>query len=75
MHLAMLMVSMPVAIEVPAVGVPVHVAMMMAVPVAPVDIDILCRLHDPALELGGWPEWCSVGCCCGKCQGKASACH
>jgi hypothetical protein len=74
-HLAMLVVPMPGAIEVAAVGVAVHVAMMMAVPVVPIDVYILRRLHDAGLDRSGWLQRRSCGCGCGKCQSKASTRH
>jgi hypothetical protein len=43
----MFMVAMPVAIEVAAVRVAMHMAMMMAVPVVPID-NVVRQLHDPA---------------------------
>jgi hypothetical protein len=49
----MLMVAMPGAIEVAAVRVAMHMAMMMAVPVVPIDIDIVRQLHDPASVRSG----------------------
>jgi hypothetical protein len=72
-HLAVLMVPMPVAVEVPAIRVAVYMTMMMAVPVSPLDIDIMRQLHDPGLDRSRWLRRRSFGRRRGKCQGKTGA--
>jgi hypothetical protein len=51
--LAMLVIAMPVAIQMAAIGVSVHMAMMVAVPVTAFDVDVLHRLHDAGFDRSG----------------------
>ncbi|MFZ0850255.1 MAG: hypothetical protein WAO08_13725 [Hyphomicrobiaceae bacterium] len=61
------MVAVPVAIKVAAVGVAMHVPMVMAVAVISVDMDIAHLVHNAMFGWGHRIVRRGTGCCCAEC--------
>ena len=59
-HLAILVVAMPPAVEVPAIGIAVHVAMVMIMPVC-IWLDVLGLLHSLPWSRVQHADWGSLG--------------
>ena len=68
MHLAMLVIPIPAAIQVPAVRIAMHVAVVMAMPVVSVDVDVLRSMHDRIGDRRNAQRARGQALCCCECQ-------